>query len=333
MPRSYIKTGPKPSHLFALTLNKVEWPKSLTGFWFTQDGGVKSMVVGEEDYHVPLDCDTGKVSDGDNGRHHHCFIEMVEGYLLDDMRTMVDTLVDGKGYDLQVCKSRKSWIIYCTKGDGHPFLYNVGISECSLYARSNNHIKNKYKRPMPIDTADDFMFAAGNFRNVVIEMANNHCKRLRNDLQNDRAVMDPNMLCGYSRKIYNSFINGKHLFIYGQPGVGKTELIDSLVKPKKTWRAGAVDRFMFGTLTEYDEVALFEDFDLNNFSQLAVLLSVMDGKPVAICQKFKDDEIRMFSAKCIFISNYMLSDASPLYRRVTYVCVSHKIYECEKCVQ
>lgn len=338
MVRTYVKKGGhggarvKGSTIFALTINKVDWPKSLTGFWFQQEPDVKSIVVGMEDYHPPLDCDTGLPSDEPVSQHQHVFIETSIPYLLADIKTMVETLTDDKGYDLQVCKSRRSWLNYITKSDGHPFLFNVSISECSLFARAQNHIKNKYKRPCPVDTADDFMVSAGNFRNVIISMANNHVKRLRTELQAQRTSFEPNMQCGITRAIYNALFGDKHIYIYGPPGVGKTEVIDRVVKEKITWRTGNNDKFMFGTLNESDQYAVFDDFDHMSFTMLPTLLAIMDKKPVAISQKYQDDQIKMFSAKCIFISNYSLSKEHPLYRRVEYFSVDHKMYDCEHCL-
>lgn len=333
MVRTYVKKGPKGATIFALTINKVDWPKSLTGYWFQQCEYFNQCVVGEEDYHPPLDCDTGLPIDGDHGKHQHVFIQSDIPLRLAEVQDIVSTLTDDKGYDLQVCKSRRSWLNYITKSDGCPFLWNVSISECSLFARAQNHIKNKYKRPCPVDTADDFMVSAGNFRNVVIDMANRHVKKLRTELQAQRSTYEPNMQCGHVRKIYNNALCGKHMYIYGPPGFGKTEVIDRLVKHRKTWRTSANDKWMFGTLDEADEFAVFDDFDPMNFSNLSTLLSVCDKKPVSVSEKYKNDEIKMFSCTCIFISNYPLSSQNPLFRRVEYISLDHKLYECENCVQ
>lgn len=332
MVRNYVKKGPKGASIFALTINKVDWPKSLTGFWF-QQGDFKSIVVGEEDYHPPLDCDTGLPVDGDQGKHHHCFLETREPMQLVEIQAIVNTLTDDKGYDLQVCKSRNSWIKYITKSDGAPFLFNVSVSECSLFARAQNHIKNKYKRPSPIDTADDFMVSAGNFRNVIIDMANRHVKKLRCELQAQRTSFEPNMECWFTRHVYKCLLDNKHIYLYGPPGVGKTETVDRIVKSFSTWRSNQNDKWMFGTLEENHRYAVFEDFDLYGFSQLPTLLSIMDGKPVSISEKYKNDEIKMFSVCCIFISNYTLCNTSPLYRRVSYIDVTHKMYECLGCTE
>lgn len=335
MPRTYVKKGPKGSKCFALTLNDVEWTKSFTGWWFQQDEVFQEVAVGEEPYSKPLDPDTGLPSEDDGvpeRKHHHVWLLSKEDLRLDDIRTMVLLLVEDKGFDLQICRSKKAWLIYLSKQDAAPFLYNVPVSALSLYARAQNHIKNKYKRPCPVDTADHFMASAGNFRNVCIDMARNHVKKLRTELQAQRTSFEPNMQCGFVRKIYADILLGKHLYIYGAPGVGKTEVIDRIVKERRTFRTNQNDKWMFGSLHEGDEFALFEDFDPFGFTQMPVLLSIMDGKPVSISEKYVNDEVKMFSVKCIFISNYDLCINSPLRRRVSYIDVTHKMYEDHYCV-
>lgn len=333
MVRNYVKKGQRGSTCFALTINNTDWPKSLTGNWLRECEYVKALCVAEEDYHPPLDCDTGLPVEGEHGKHQHVFIETSIPYQLVDLKMIIDTLTDDKGYDLQVCKSTKSWLLYITKSDGHPFLYNVSISQCSLFARAQNHIKNKYKRPCPVDTADDFMVSAGNFRNVIIDMANRHVKKLRCELQAQRTSFEPNMQCSYVRDIYNAMFNNKHIYIYGSPGVGKTEVVDRILKMKKTWRSSSNDKWMWATLEEDHEYALFEDFDLFSFQQLPTLLSAMDRKPVSVSEKYKNDETKMYNANFVFISNFALCNSSPLYRRVVYIDVPHKMYECSYCMK
>lgn len=341
MVRTYVKKGghggarvvEKRSHEFALTLNDVDWEKSHTGWWFSQDSNILDICVAEEPYHPPLDCDSGTVVDDEPGRHQHIYLRFEDGMRLEEVRTLVLTLVDDKGFDLQVCKSRRNWLIYITKEDGHPYLKNVKVSELSLFARSNHHIKTTYRVPKPINKADAFMLSCGNFRNSVIDMANVHLDALRRDIQSRRQTLQPNMGCGWSRKIVKCLSESdKHLYIYGEPGVGKTELVDRFTQIYQPWRCGFPDKWVFGTLKENDEFALFEDFDTQKVeSVLPQLLSIMDKKPVAISQKYVDDATKLFKCRCIFISNYQLPMHHPMYRRCDYVQVDHKMFECVYC--
>lgn len=333
MVRNYIKRGPKGSHDFCLTINGIDCPKSVIGDWFAKSGDFSAVCVAEEEYHAPFDCDTGVIGDS-KGVHQHCFLRSNDAMLLDDLREIILTLTDDIGFDLQVCKSRKSWLIYISKEDYFPYMFNVRVSELSLYARAQHHIKNKYRRPDNVDKADYFMVAAGNFRNVCIDMANKHMDDLREKVQMERPTLEPNMSCWLVRSIYNRFLKGEHLYIYGLPGLGKTELIDRLISKKKVWKAGANDRFMFGTLHEGYEIILFEDFKpFDHEKYLSTTLSIMDKKPVTLSEKGKNDCTKMFNAQVIFVSNETIpSCMSMLERRVQFFCVDHKMYDCVACL-
>lgn len=175
------------------------------------------------------------------------------------------------------------------------------------------------------------MVGAGNFRNVAIAMADGHIKKLRQELQAQRSTFEPNMQCGLVRKIYASVLNNQHVYIYGPPGVGKTETIDRIVKERNTWRSSSNDKWMWSGLTEDHEFGLFEDFDLYSFCQQPQLLSIMDGKPVSVSEKYKNDDVKMFKAKFLFISNFALCSTSPLARRVEYIDCNHRMYDCKGC--
>lgn len=251
---------------------------------------------------------------------------------LAEVQEMVATLVDNNGYDLQLCKSRRNWLIYITKEDAHPYLKNVRVSELSLFARAQHHFKTTYTKPGEINRADGFMLSCGNFRNAVLDMGYDHINKLRCVYQSRRDTREPNIRCGWTRKIIAEFNRGAHLYIFGAPGVGKTELIDYLSKDKNTWRCGYPDKWCFGTLKEENTIALFEDYDHTKAALVqSTILSIMDRKPVSISKKYENDSIKMFGCVCIFISNFYLSSSEPMYRRVSYIEINHCMFDCQGC--
>lgn len=334
MVRNYAKKGGKPAHDFCLTINGIECDKVVIGEWFKNSGDFEAVCVAEEKYHGEIDPLTGEVDDIDHGVHQHVYLRTIEGYMLNDLREVILTLTDDIGFDLQLCKSRKSWLLYITKEDYCPFMYNVRVSELSLYARAKYHIKNVYKKPGKIDKADHFMVAAGNFRNVVVDMANNHMEELREKVAADRLTFEPNMQCWLVRSIFKRFLQGQHLYIFGLPGLGKTELIDRFIINKKVWRAGANDRFMYGTLDESYDIILFEDFrPFEHEKFLSTTLSIMDKKPVTLSEKGKNDVTKMIRSQVIFVSNEVIpSCMSMLERRVEFFSVDHKMFDCISCL-
>lgn len=317
---------------FCLTINKVDWSKSVTGEWFANEPSIKDICVAEEKYHDEIDCDTGEVIDVD-GLHHHCYLLFNEPMWLVDVKVIVETLTVDHGYDLQCCKSRKSWLIYITKEDYRPFLKNVRVSELSLYARTKHYFITKYRKPMPISKDDGFLFGVGNYRNLVLDVGSEHIDMLRQVEADKRVYLTINNNCTVSREIVNALDNGKHCYLYGTPGLGKTEIIDTYLRGKKVYRVGEKDRFMFGGLKDDCEFILFDDFNPSEYiGQLKTILAIMDHKPVTISEKFKNDCIKFFKCQCIFISNYNIpSDMCMLLRRLEFFCVVHKMYECLGC--
>jgi len=333
MVRNYIKKGPKGSTEFCLTINGIETDKITIGEWFLNDPIFKAVLVAEELYHAPLHPITGEAV-GESGVHQHCFLETKEAMKLDDIRDIILTLTDDIGFDLQVCKSRKSWLIYITKEDANPFIFNVRVSELALWCRANNHIKNKYKKPQKVDKADHFIFNCGNHRNIVIELANKHIQKLRNDEDLARDTAVPNMQCWLTRSIYNSYLHGAHMYLLGLPGMGKSALVDRLIHGKKVWRAGHPDRFMFSELDEEIEIVLFDDFQPMEFQGLLPRIqSMMDKYPTTVSTKGQNDQTRIIKAQFIFVSNEPIpSMMSSLERRVSFYNVDHKMYECVSCL-
>jgi hypothetical protein len=343
MPRTYVKKGGhggkrshvlQGSHEFALTINGIDCPKSVIGDWFSRDDNISDIAVGEEQYHSALDCDTGDVSDEVVGVHQHIYLKFVDAMLLPDVREIVLTLTDDIGFDLQLCKSRRNWLMYLSKEDSSPFMKNVRVSELSLWARANNHIKTKYRKPMKVDRADHFMVAAGNFRHVVLDIATNHIQQLRKKEDLSRVTMAPNMQCWLTRAIYNAFVSGDHLYLHGMPGVGKSILVDRLIHGVNVWRAGTSDRFMFSELDEEVKICLFDDFQpLDYVSQLPRIQAMMDKLPCTVSAKGLPDQTRLISAQFIFVSNEPIpGQMLSLERRVKFFCVDHKMYECLTCL-
>lgn len=336
MVRNYVKKGTyeRGSHMFSLTINGLDTDRITIGEWFLHDDLCKAVVVAEEAYHPPTNPITGEVDDVDAGVHQHCFLETKEPYKLNDLREIVLLLTDDIGFDLQVCKSRKSWLLYITKEDERAFIHNVRVSELSLWYRSNHHIKSKYKRPGKVDTADHFIFSVGNHKRVVIDLAENRMNELRRKAEDERVTKEPNMACWLTRAIYNAFLDKQHLYLLGLPGLGKSALVDRLLHKNKVFRAGAPDRFMFAELDESYDYVLFDDFQPMEYNSLLPRIqSFMDGYPTTVSIKGKSDQTRLIKAQFIFVSNEPIpSMMSSLERRVRFFAVDHKMYECVSCL-
>lgn len=305
-------SGRKRSCNFAITINNISWSKrDLFDYW-SIDLKIKRFACGAESYHKPLDCDTDK-------------------YFLSEVRDLLMVFIGDEGHsvDVQCCRSVRNWLIYLSKDDFCPFLFNVRVSELSLYARAKHHAKTVYRYPRRINKDDPFLVASGQNSRFVSGIIEEHINDLRQRRDAARILYQPNVRCGVAGSIIEAI---QHLYIESPPGYGKTELVDYVLKNRKVWKAGEPNQFLFGTLTEEYEFIWFEDFDINKYQgHLATLLSLMDSKPVTISKKYEDDRTIIFKGRFIFTSNYPIGYNDHFRRRVKEIYVNHKMFECLGC--
>jgi hypothetical protein len=317
-----------------LTINCIEMNKVEIGEWLLNEELITDICVAEEQHHPQLDPITGEPSDEEVKLHHHVYMKFSEKVKLDYVRDIILTLTDDIGFDLQPCRSRQNCLKYITKEDGHPFMKNVRVSELAFNARVTHHVKTTYKKVKKIDTADHFMISAGNYRNVAIAFAEKHIGELREKEEKNRITMAPNMQCWLTRAIYNAYLKKDHLYLYGRPGMGKSQLVDRMISQFKCWRAGHADRFMFSELDETHDICLFDDFQPTEYqSHLPRIQAMMDKLPTTVSIKGKPDQTRLIKSQFIFVSNEQIpSSMASLERRVEFFNVDHTMWNCVSCL-
>jgi hypothetical protein len=153
---------------------------------------------------------------------------------------------------------------------------------------------------------------------------------MRTTLNNERPRYQPNRQCKFVNEI---IVFLEHLYIEGQPGIGKTELIDYLTRGRKVWKAGEPSNFLFGTLQESTEIIWFEDYDPFKYTpHLQTILSLMDHKPVSVSQKGVDDKIITCNARFIFTSSYPIPPNQQMFnRRIKHIYIDHAMHTCLGC--
>jgi len=176
--------------------------------------------------------------------------------------------------------------------------------------------------------------SCGQNARFALSIVESHLETLRQAKKNSRTCLEPRRQCSVTREIIDELAHGAgHLYITGDPGLGKSEVVDWFIKSKNYWKSGEPSSFLFGTLNETAEFIWFEDFDIHKFSShLSTLLSLMDHKEVTISKKCVDDRTIVCPARHIYISNYAIPVDYPMFlRRVKVITVSHRLYECEGC--
>jgi len=159
------------------------------------------------------------------------------------------------------------------------------------------------------------------------------CKLLRIKENEQRTKYEPNHRCLLTYQILEDLRQNKHVYIQGEPGYGKTELIDNYLTGKNYWKPGETSQFLFGTIPEKTDYIWFEDFDLTKYHQnLNNILSLMDKKETTISKKCCDDRTIITNATFIFTSNFCIGSAYSMFeRRISYHHVCHKMYNCGGC--
>lgn len=322
----------KRSSSFAITIQNVLWNKSVFGDWLRIDDFSCMVCVAEEKYNPPLDADTGDAV-GEGGRHHHAYIQTSEKWLLTEIRERLEVFTGGEnGLDIQTCRSPKSWLLYITKSDYHPYLYNVRVSQLSLFARCWYHAKTTYRYPRAVSKTDDFIVSCGQYARFAIGICEEHVQNLRVKIANDRPLYLPNLKCSLVNDILLALERYDHCYIYGLPGLGKTEIVDWYLRGRNYWKCGEPNNFTFGTLPDCVQYIWFEDFRPEKYdSLLSTILSLMDHKEVTISRKGVDDTTKIIKAKFIFTSNFYIDQYPMLQRRVNFLDVDHRTYECDGC--
>lgn len=224
--------------------------------------------------------------------------------------------------------------MYLSKEDRQPVLYNVRVSELSLFARAWHHAKTTYRDIRPIQKSDPFIVGLGQHSRFAISIVEEHLAELRRFKAMQRVVYEPNRVCKVSRDILGVLNESmSHLYIQGAPGYGKTEIVDWFLKGKSYWKAGEPSSFLFGTLPDKVDYIWFEDFDMHKYGpHLSTLLSLMDHKETTVSRKCCDDRTVVLNARFIFISNYFIPSEYPMFaRRVKYMEIEHKLHECVGC--
>lgn len=331
----------KPSHHFAITLTHYDGEKSTTGDWFKNDPNVEAIVVGQEKHKEPLDCDTGSIRNSNYGLfHQHLYIRYKDPMFLSEVNEMVRTLYPDGPIDIQVCRNVKSWLIYITKEDMIPYLYNIPISKLSFLTRLHHYAIDNKESKIPIEQ-DPFVINAGPLQRIAKEYILSYRSKV---LEDTRVILNINTDCAYSRWI-SEIIHGqsKALYLYGTPGLGKTSIVDSVLrniqisslKPIEIIYIGQWDKYMFGSLQSTTDYIVFDDFMLPQMPDgiLAILLGILDRRPVTVSQKFQPDRTLIPHASSVFISNFPIPINLTMFaRRVVAININHSPHECDGCI-
>jgi hypothetical protein len=314
-------------------------------------GLLEELAISEENYQPPLDPET-LVAPPTTEKHHHIYMKTKNGMWFEEISKIIEIFTGEENWsrNIQSCKSKKATILYITKYEKAPYLYNVRVSECSLYTRAWHHAITTYNKSEKIQYSHPFLVSSGiaNYR-FVTGIIQEHMDSLTQKILTNRPTLTirppfrlhphyaiyikVNQTCRYTHDISTAITSMQNIYIEGPPGYGKTELIDTLTKGRKIFKAGCNSNFMWGGLREDIDIIWFEDFSLENYKgNIETILSLMDKKETTVSEKGKNDRTIYYTGQFIFISNYPIPIGEERFqRRIKHHYINHKIYECKGC--
>lgn len=324
MVRTYIKRGghggdrksgkETGSLHWAITLNNANYSSSCFALYIQNLEEFKAVLVGKEKYTSFVDPDTEDIIDNDN-YHQHIYLELKDKVTTQYLHDVISEFSDGDGFDLQRCKSPKSWKIYCTKEDRYPYYINIDIHELSLYARANNYATTTYRtiNEDRVRLYDPIFYDAGVHRNVVTASVKRRIEEVQTSYKKQRVqgIPPPNENCLYTNFIVDAFNRGLSLYIHSPPKHGKSTLVDHLLKEldlenKVLVISGQPDSFMLNNLTQKHKAVRIEDFDPKMFSyQMPTLLGLLEATkhPITINRKCETPVTMIFEKLQVIITS------------------------------
>jgi hypothetical protein len=336
------------SNQWCITLNNANYSTVCFGEWVQVALGdnFKAVTIGKERYKPFLHPDTHTFSEEDTqiiNYHQHIYLELKEPMATSIMNDIIREFNESDGFDLQFCKSKINWLLYITKEDFYPYVKNVSIDLLSFGCRCIYHAHLYYSDfTKPISPTDSLVLSSYNRRNDVIAVIKHHQANLRRQHIIQASTFIPNVLCKTVQNIVSDFNKNLHIYIYGYQGLGKTQLIEHLMKNQKFSVGGISDRFFFQAIPEDCQLLLFDDFILShNTLIMSTLLRIMDKLSVTISIKCEAPSFLLYrEVQVIFLSNLskdhwfnnqdsiVVEQAKALFRRCSYFEVTHSLFTC-----
>jgi hypothetical protein len=250
--------------------------------------------------------------------------------------------------------------MYITKSDCEPYIYgNINSENLSLYCKTYLYTKNI----LPCHTlhppaGDSFIFNSGHWSNKVTNLMNHFLQSNRSLWNKNKVTYPINQQCPIVQDLEYIILQNvkrnrnicttatqdpilcpRHIYIYGDPGLGKTEVVDSILSSQPELQNVNVvtpegwGPFMFNSLVPTTDVLLFDDFSYTpatGESHLRTLLAILDSKLTSVQVKHQNSHPLVYHLCGVFISNFNIPDhLFMLNRRCETIYIDHKIQDCK----
>jgi len=282
------------------------------------------IVVCQEE-HSP--CESLQV-ESEHKIHFHCYLQLQNKETIETLRPHVSLcLGGGENYEgsihLSSLRNKNHWIKYITKEDIYPLYENVDTSLFAFSYKMSNYIrKNKQFDPL-----HHFIRQNVNYTRIIEAAHQKYWEKQLTIEQIQKRKTQPNLNVSWVAAAYKALCEGKHLFISGSTGLGKSQLIKWHCETK--WKYQGVvflpcttSGFEFSEMSHNTCCAVADDISSDYFIvHRQSLLRLLDGGLLSINPKCSSIKSFVCESQFIFCSNYedLLDNDPALLRRITVI--------------
>lgn len=257
----------------------------------------------------------------DNGNlHYHCYLETIEKVHITDVREFVELNVFADCFEISSIhisplRNRKHWISYCTKEDTEPLFRNV---DTSLFNRAYKIHKfvtgNSSWNPL-----HPFLRQNPMLNNIVKNAHTEYWASVARSAFDDQIMgVIPNTAVGWVQEAQVAAEAGKHVYVYGPSGVGKSVWARHFMRGRGnavTLPCG-MTHFEFSDIDGNAKLVLAPDAPKDYLhTHRQMLLQLADRHLVAINPKCSAIRQVLFTGQLIILSNFEFPDTDPALLR------------------
>lgn len=299
----------KAVKLFELTLARCELNKDHV--FFALEDMCSEIVVSEEEH------DNG-------GKHFHCYLKLVEKHTIKELRPAVaDALfceATPSSIHLSSLKNAKHWIKYITKEDTLPLSKNVDTSLFHISWKIHSYVTRNetFSRMHPFVRQNLCM------SNIIEKVHGDYWdKAAVRTWMREPATLYCEQDVEWVKCLGEAIAARRHVYLFGETGVGKTTAINQFVKStgvRVAFLPCALDKFEWSQVADSPDVVVAGDAPAEYLTaHRSTILQLCDNSLVSINVKCKPIKQIQFRGTLIIVSNFKPEGDAALLRRFTVI--------------
>lgn len=306
-----VDNSRKSSNHFELTLAQSDLDKHHV--FFAVEGYCDSTVVAEE-LHA------------DGGKHFHCYLGLREASTIAELRPVMEKSLwgtaNGSSLHLSTLRNKAHWVKYITKEDTRPLHKGMDTHLFHQAWRIHDYVANNEE----FNPLSPLLRQNPALTNIV-ERA--HAYYWRKQYENRRpetgVYVDRNV--PWVAAVIKGLEDGKHIYLHGYAGCGKTTLINELLTHGVTHLPCGLTSFEFSSVSSSSAYILAGDAPEGYLkAHRATILQLCDRGQVSINVKCGPIRQTYFRGQVVIVTNYPPKNEIEwdlaLHRRFVQVCAN-----------